>query len=165
MVLNMRPQRISGCFKTLTIWLCLAGLAQAADLPHASDLKGLGEKARKEARPIVVVIVREDCPFCRLLEEEVIWPMIRSGDYLSHISLGLIDLDDDELLRDFDGKMKSTTTFADQYGVWLTPTVLFLGPEGEQLEKPLVGTRLIDYYWFDLDEAIASGRKQLAEKY
>ncbi|MDX1335341.1 MAG: thioredoxin fold domain-containing protein [Gammaproteobacteria bacterium] len=161
----MRPQRITDFFKTLTVWLFLSGLAQAADLPYARDLQNWGEKAAKEARPIVVVIVREDCAFCRLLEEEVIWPMIRSGDYLPHISLGLIDLDDSELIRDFDGKMKSTTTFANQYDVWLTPTVMFLGPEGEALEKPLVGTRLIDYYWFDLDEAIASGRKQLAEKY
>ena len=161
----MRPIRLFNLLLMLSAWLSLVGLSHAAELPYAKDLKDWGMKARKESRPIVIVVVREDCPFCRLLEEEVIWPMIRSGDYLPHISLGLVDLDAGKLLRDFDGQLKTADEFAARYGVWLTPTVLFLGAEGEELAEPLIGTRLIDYYWADLDASIDSGQQQLKDRY
>jgi thioredoxin-related protein len=161
----MRPQNRYTLLLILVSWLLMSTPVLAGGLPMIKDLKDWGAKARTEARPIVIVVVREDCPFCRLLEEEVIWPMIRSGDYLPRISLGLVDLDAGKLIRDFDGQMITADEFAARYGVWLTPTVLFLGAEGEELAEPLIGTRLIDYYWVDLDSSIDSVQQQLKDRH
>ena len=59
----------------------------------------------------------------------------------------------------FDGK---ATTAAAQVAAWkagFTPTVLFLGPAGQDLAERLVGLASTDFYGAYLDERLAQARK------
>ena len=57
-------------------------------------------------------------------------------------------------IKDFDGSKVSAASFMEQYGVVVTPTVLFLGSSGEELSERLVGYQSADFYWQYLLEGI-----------
>jgi hypothetical protein len=61
--------------------------------------------------------------------------------------------------------MQKSRDFAYGYGVTLTPTLLFLGPDGEELASRRVGVGNMEYYHYLLDrgieEALLKLRRQL----
>ena len=61
----------------------------------------------------------------------------------------------------FDGK---PTTVAAQVKAWnatFTPTVLFLGSQGQELAERLVGIAVPDFYGAYLDQRLVTARKAL----
>ena len=124
-------------------------------IPRFHDLARLGERARREGRLIVVMVARSDCPYCRLLEREVFRPMIKGRDFADEILLGELFIDPGETLVDFGGRRLSAEKYIGQrYGVRLTPTVLFLAPDGRELAKRMVGVNTLEMYFYYLSETI-----------
>ena len=66
-----------------------------------------------------------------------------------------------ETLVDFDGRSMSTSEFASRYGVSLTPTLLFLNSEGEEMSEKLVGIWSEDFYGGFIDNRIDEARERL----
>lgn len=147
----------------LTLAVSSAAWAQShtSNLPQASDLNRLGKSAEQQQAPIVLVVVSDGCPYCQLLEEEILRPMQLSGEYDNKIQLQVLNLNQSDHRLDFDGKSRSPREIADRYHVRLVPTLLFLGPKGEELAERLTGISVIDYYWGYLDQAIEEARGKL----
>ena len=55
------------------------------------------------------------------------------------------------------GAITSHAAFAGRHAVRFAPTVLILGPRGEQLAAPLIGFGTADYYGYYLGERIDTG--------
>ena len=151
--------------KTLLLSLLVSGAAWAQShditLPQVSDLNTLGKTAEQQQTPIVLVVVSDGCPYCQLLEEEILRPMQLSGEYDKKIHLQVLNQNHSNYSLDFDGKARSPGEIAERYHVRLVPTVLFLGPKGEELAERLTGVGVIDYYWGYLDQAIEEARGKL----
>jgi hypothetical protein len=71
-------------------------------------------------------------------------------------------IDSEETLRDFSGAPVTGAELAARYGVKLTPIVVFLGPEGEELAERMIGISSPDYYGAYLDEHIATALQQMS---
>ena len=70
----------------LVVWATLACAEETAQyppvaVPDAADLAGTGALSRARQLPIMLVFSADDCPYCRLLEEEFLKPMLISGEY------------------------------------------------------------------------------------
>ena len=62
------------------------------------------------------------------------------------------------------GFMGENTTPAEQARLWkarFAPTVLFLGPKGQELAERLVGVAVPDFYGDSLDARLMEARKRL----
>jgi hypothetical protein len=59
-------------------------------------------------------------------------------------------------IRDFKGRDLDNSQFAYGYDVYLTPTLLFLGPDGRELTKRIVGINTPEFYFYYVDQAIQS---------
>ncbi len=141
---------------------CYNGAMNEPAIPRFHDLARLGERARHEGRLIVMMVARSDCPYCRLLEREVFRPMIKGRDFADQILLGELFIDPGETLVDFQGRRKAAEKFAkERYGVTLTPTVLFLGPDGRELAKRMVGVNTLEMYFYYLSETIRQALARL----
>ena len=66
-------------------------------------------------------------------------------------------------MRDFAGRFLTGARFASRYGVYLTPTLLFLGPDGRELSRRIVGINTPELFGWYLDKAIDEARGALAE--
>ena len=151
--------------------LTLAAAAAAGEpprVPVAADLAAAGRAAEGSGRALVLVFSSSDCGYCHVLDREILEPMLRSGEYDGTVLIRKVMLDPGESVRDFGGREVETHRLADRYGVFVTPTVLFVDAAGHELAPRLVGINTVELYGAYLDEAIAQavarvrGRDRLA---
>ena len=143
--------------------LLLAGqaLATTPGVSPVEDLAALGERARHGRMPILLVVSRDDCPYCKLLKREILEPMLLSGDYSGRVLIRELLVDSYAPVRDFDGETVSSDAVASRYGARLTPTVLFLDHRGRELAEPMIGINTVEFYGHYLDATIDAARVRL----
>jgi thioredoxin-related protein len=137
--------------------------AASLEIPQAMDLKKQGQVAKRRHTPVMLVIISDSCPYCQKLEEEILRPLLLSGEYDDRIQLQVLNQDRPDYRVDFDGKKRSPDVIAARYEVQLVPTVLLLGPDGEELAERLIGINVVDFYWAYLELAIEEASSKLRE--
>jgi thioredoxin-related protein len=115
-------------------------------------------------KPLMLIFSAEHCFFCERLKENIIKPMLRSGDYDSRVLIRITELDGHDSIEGVDGKPIDPPDLARAYGVRVTPTVLMLGPDGKEVAPRQLGINNEDYYGVYLDEAIAEAIGSMAGK-
>jgi thioredoxin-related protein len=154
----------------LRLWLVLALIApsyakdagtQEVYVPLAKDLNAIGNLAQQKQLPILLLVAAEWCSYCTLIQDEFLEPMIKSGNYDDKVLIRVMYMDSGETLRSFEGDPVPADQLAARYKVKLTPTVLFLGPNGEELAPRIVGISSPDYYGAYLDQHIEAAAEQL----
>ena len=103
----------------------------------------------------------EYCGYCRQLEQDFLMPMQRNSDYDDKILIRSVSMSDYEYLVDFEGRSVSNAEFASQYGVSVTPTLVFLDSNGVELTEKLVGFWSLDYFGGFIDNSIDEARENL----
>ena len=147
---------------TMAAGLALSALgvspAVAAEtaLPVPTSLPGAAALAAGRGEPLVLLVSLPGCPYCELVRRSYLLP----GRRESGLQAWQVDSTNATTpLISFDGK---TSTAAAQVKLWkatFTPTVLFLGPQGQELALRLVGAGIPDFYGAYLDERLDTARK------
>jgi len=147
------------------ILACVIALTAAArgpaDVTLARDLASDAREARESRRVVVVLFSTAGCPWCERVREEYLKPILANPADSERVVVREVDIDGREALTDFDGTATTHAAFAAHRKVRFVPTVMILGPGGEQLAAPLVGFTTADYYGYFLDERIAEGLAKL----
>ena len=104
----------------------ISASSNAHELISATDLSLDAQLLGKGNRILMIEFASESCGYCRLLEEEFLKPMLRSSEYGDKVVIRTISLSDNDTLADFKGNAVSANEFAKKYGVFVTPTLLFL---------------------------------------
>lgn len=112
----------------------------------------------------MLLVSQEDCPYCHLIKEEIIRPMILGGDFEDDILIRELFIDAGETVIDFQGMELEAADFAHGYDVYLTPTLLFLDAKGRQMAKQMVGINTVEMYWYYLSETLRSAIEKLQGK-
>ena len=131
------------------------------EVPRVDDLAAFGWQARRRRLPIVLLVSRSDCPYCAQLKDEVLNPMVKSREYDDRALLGELMLDAEEPLRGFNGEYEDRDEFASRHDTDLTPTLLFLAPDGTELAPRIRGINTVELFGYYLDRAIVSARARL----
>jgi thiol:disulfide interchange protein len=130
-------------------------------VPLATDLAADGKLAREKRVPILVLMAAEYCTYCKVVEKDFLKPMMISGQYQGKVLMRVLYIDGHQPIKDFDGAAVSPQDLAARYRVQLTPTVLFLGPNGQELAERLVGISSRDFYGAYVDRDIDTARSKL----
>lgn len=130
-------------------------------LRRANDLKTFALGASRRHVPIALMISSTECPYCDRLKAEVFGPLLKNKADASKINLLELLIDVDDSLRDFDGKLTTASAFAKRYKATLTPTVLFLAPDGSELAEPMVGVPNYDFYPWYFDQRVELATERL----
>lgn len=149
---------------TIIIVMLLSLVASAADsatIPVASDLQADAQTSRQRQIPIMLVVTRRDCGYCKLLKRTVVHPMVISGEYVDRVLIREVIIDGENNLVDFDGTTISPFAVANRYDALLTPTVLLVGHDGHVLVDKLIGISNEDMYLWYLDRALADAAQIL----
>ena len=141
--------------------LCLfvVTAVQAEILPYVkvrevTDLQAVGQEARGRKLPILIMFSIQGCPYCDVVREEFLKPMLRSGDYDDRVIMLELYSDSYTQLRDFNGQLISSNELTQRYKAGFAPTVVFLDSRGNELAERLIGITTRDFYGGFLDEAI-----------
>lgn len=123
-------------------------------LPIFTDLQAVADEARQRGLPILIMFSMNGCGYCIVVEEEFLKPMLRSGDYTDRVIMGMVKFDGVSSVRDFDGRDIPVGDLAVRYGAPVTPTVIFVSPDGKELAPKIIGMTTVDFYGGDLDIGI-----------
>ena len=147
--------------------VCLGLLAslplRAADvkLTDLTDLQTDANHAEQQQLPILVMFSASYCSYCSIVKDEFLKPMLLSGDYTDKVIIRVLEIDSGDDIRDLDGNLVDPAVVADRYNIQLTPTLAFVGANGEELSERMIGVTTIDFYGGYLDDAIKQSLKRL----
>ncbi len=131
-------------------------------IPSASDLAADSRESARRGVPILLVVTRVECGFCETLKREILRPMVMAGDHPERVLIRELNLDSSAPLTGFDGQPASCWSVASGYDAMFSPTVLLVGPGGEELADRIVGINTPEMYGWYLDQAIRSATRALA---
>ncbi len=177
--LNKRSLMVKLSKLILLLWLPALGWAQGyggeydyedddaeQSLPYVeiidvNDLEALGREARAEGKVILLEMSASYCGYCRTLEDNIIKPMLRSGDYTDYVLIRRLHIDSHYGLRDFNGSKTSPSKFSLRHNVQLTPTLLFLDGEGKEVSERILGVNTLEMYGAYVDKALQQGHQKI----
>lgn len=135
-----------------------AAALKPVEVPEVSNFKAESSWMRHKQVPMLLLVSASYCGYCEIVKEHWLKPMLRSGDYDDRVLIRKIELDSYKTLVDFDGSTIGVKEFAFREGAPLTPTVLFLGPDGDQVAEPILGVPdAEEYFGAYLESSIEEG--------
>jgi len=123
----------------------------------AKDFSSLATEARQSEKIIMLEVTASYCGYCGTLEEEIIKPMMRSGDYEKNVLIRQLEMDSPYMIKDFTGNEMTTAALAQEYKIKITPTLLFLDADGNEAAERIMGVYSLDFFGAFVDAAIVKG--------
>ncbi len=153
-------------FPALVLTLISGALwaSAAIQVPLGKQLQQDARSSAHSDRPIMLVFAARYCHYCELLEEEILRPMLLSGDYEQQVIMRKLLVDSDLPIEDFDGHQRKPAELSRRYGIKVTPTVLFVDAAGNELAERMVGINTVEMYGGYLDAAIEEARGKLVNR-
>lgn len=166
--MNPQPQALT---PILLLWIATLtaanfALAEERALEEASDFQALQKEMQEKKLPLLLAFRADYCGYCAQLEREYLEPMVKSGDYTNRILIRRFSMDKEETITDFNGEHPDAGEFAHRYKASLTPTLVFLNAQGDEIAERLLGYSSPDFYGAYLENSIeaayqsVNGKKQ-----
>lgn len=118
------------------------------------DLHADSQLAKQRHLPLLIIFSQDYCSFCEKLKDEIIQPMLISGDYEDKVIIRELLIDSSQDIVDFHGDRINPGDIFSRYQLYVTPSLLLLDSNGNELAERQIGINTIDYYGYYLDEAI-----------
>lgn len=157
-----RPRRERLLSRRQALALALLALPMAvaraeSALPRPASLRDAAAAAVERGRPLVLLASLPGCPYCERIRLSHLLPLARElGDGVVQIDVG-----SNVALLDFKGRPTTHDAVATLLRSRFTPTVMFVGRDGEELAERLVGAGLPDFYGALLDQRLETARLAL----
>lgn len=121
---------------------------------EVSNFEALSKQMKQNDMGLVMMLHAEDCSYCEMMDEKILSPMERSGEYKERVFIRKLQIDKPENVTDFQGNQVSAFKVADAYDSRLTPTLVFLDSNGEEQAVKIIGINSIDLFSASVDEQI-----------
>jgi len=154
-------------FQLIALFLILPASASGDSQVRLVEVKNLAADARlahSREMPILLLVSQDHCPFCTQIKREILHPMIISREYEGRLLMREIFIDFGSRVIDFNGNERDSSQFTGSYGVYLTPTLLFLGPDGKELAERIVGIQTPELFFYYVDNAVQDAITALRKK-
>ena len=133
-------------------------LAKDTALPVPASLPQTALAAKANGQPLVLLISLPGCVYCELVRRSYLLPLLSE----SGLQAWQLDVSNrSSPLMGFDGKPTTAAAQANAWKATFTPTVVFLGSQGQELAERLVGIAVPDFYGAYLEQRLATARKAL----
>ena len=132
---------------------------KGAELQATEDLKSLLLESRSKKLPVLLMFSEMGCPYCGVIEEDFLNPMILSGQYEDKVIIRKITYSNYKTIKDLKGNPVKITKITDKYNISFYPTIIFLDSKGSEIAERIVGLSTPDYFGYVLDEAILKAVK------
>lgn len=119
-----------------------------------NDFEKLSQQMKEEKRGLVLMLHAEHCPYCVLMDEEILSPMVLSGEYDKRVFIRKLQIDEARDVKNFTGQTVEPSDISGDYNAMLTPTLVFLDHEGKEIAKQMVGINTVELFGAYLDNEI-----------
>lgn len=126
-----------GLLGTLLL-LSTTAVAQSA-FATVKDMARLKQQAAQADLPIVLLFTAEDCSYCDAMRQQYLIPMSHTEKYAELALFRQLYVESFSFLRNEDGELVGGDQISLRYGVDITPTVLFINAQGEEVAERIIG--------------------------
>lgn len=123
-------------------------------LIEENNFQQLSKEMKEKNLGLVLMLHAEHCPYCALMENEILSPMVRSGEYDKKVLIRKLQIDEARDVIDFSGKTVEPSDISGRYNAFLTPTLVFLDYQGNERIKQMVGINTVEMFGAYLDVEI-----------
>ena len=116
-----------------------------------NDFQKLSQKMEQQSKGLLLMLHAEHCSYCQLMDEEILSPMVKSGEYEKRIFIRKLQIDEARDVINFSGKEVEPSDISDVYNTQLTPTLVFLNHEGKEMAEQMVGINTVELFGAYLD--------------
>ncbi len=142
-------------FSLLLIMLSFNSLSsEESTLVEENDFQQLSQQMKEKSLGLLLMLHAEHCPYCELMENEILSPMVKSGDYDDRIFIRKLQIDEARDVKDFSGNTVEPSDISDVYNTRLTPTLVFLDYKGNERVQQMVGINTVEIFGAYLDAEI-----------
>lgn len=153
-----------GILFTLFIFFLATSFVSANNkLEDVTDFQALAKEMKEKNIGLLLEFNAAYCHFCLQLEEDILNPMLISGDYDDRILIKKLALDSNAPIIGFNGEKTSGAKFARELNVELTPTLVFLDYKGNEIAERMLGINTPEMYGAYVDASIEEAEKLLGE--
>ncbi|WFE69602.1 thioredoxin fold domain-containing protein [Thiomicrospira sp. R3] len=135
-------------FIGLSLFLIFASFQHKAqaNLAELTDFHWVSQQARAQNIPIMLMFTGPHCEFCSQLERTVFNPMIRGGMYEGYaLYMRKVSELHQEIRFNADERITKGNMMR-MYRADVTPTVIFVDPNGIPVAEPMIGSMEIQLY-------------------
>ena len=132
------------------------------EIKSVENFASLTKQAKQNGKVILLEMAATYCGYCKTLEEEVIKPMLRSGEY-EHVLIRKLNIDSHYPMKDLNGKKSSPFELSSKMGVYVTPTLLFLDGNGDEVGERIVGVNTLELYGDYVEASLQQGQARLLQ--
>ena len=133
-------------------------LAKDTALPVPVSLRQAALQAKAKGQPMVLLISLPGCVYCELVRRSYLMPLLPE----SGLQAWQLDVNNTRAaLTGFDGRPTHAAAQAKAWKATFTPTVLFLGSQGQELAERLVGIAVPEFFGAFLTERLETARQAL----
>lgn len=127
-------------------------------LPTPRSLRAAAQAVAERGEPLIVMITLRGCVYCDLVRNSYLHPLMREGKAFAV----QIDLQDRASpVQDFEGATTTPAALAERWKIGLTPTLLFVGPDGRERAPRLEGVSSTDFYGEYLNQRLETARQSI----
>ena len=123
-------------------------------VPEEQNFQQLAKQMKQKDMGLLLMLHAEDCHYCELMDEKILSPMVRSGEYKKRIFLRKLQIDKEDQITDFTGKLRPAYKVIENYDSQLTPTLVFLNYKGEEKALNVIGLDNMDLIGGLIDQQI-----------
>lgn len=124
------------------------------EIIEEDDLQALGKQMQAKQLGVMIMFHASYCEYCERLEEDLLLPMLRSGEYDEKVFIRKIQIDSNDELINFNGQTLTTAQISTLYGASMTPTLVFLDAAGEEQSERILGYTTPDFFSAYVDQGI-----------
>jgi thioredoxin-related protein len=136
----------------------LPAFAAQRELPTSNSLQNDIAIAVKKSKPLVVLVSLDHCPFCKIARENYLIPLIAEQS----IPVVQVNTGHATAIVDAHGHRTTHSELIKTWQIKVTPTVLFLGKNGQEIAPRLEGGSSSDFYGAYLDERVRTAHSAAA---
>ena len=128
--------------------------SEESTLVEENDFQQLSQQMKEKSLGLLLMLHAEHCPYCELMENEILSPMVKSGDYDDRIFIRKLQIDEARDVKDFSGNTVEPSDISDVYNTRLTPTLVFLDYKGNDRVQQMVWINTVEIFGAYLDAEI-----------
>lgn len=133
--------------------------ASASLLPLSRDLPAEVAGAMRRGQALVVLVSLHGCVYCERVRRSHLLPLLSEGQAVVQL-----DMNSAASLVDFQQRATVHGEMVRRWQIKLAPTVLFLGPGGQELAERMEGAYQADFYGAYLEQRLNAASQRIAER-
>lgn len=143
---------------------CTDSSANQNKVIEASNFSEVAGLMKRSEKVLLLAFHAEHCAYCRQLEKDFLAPMQLNKSDQTKVIIRQLDVGSYRQIIDFDGRNISVEDFAARYKIQMTPTMVFLDANGNELVERIIGINTPSLFGGYIDDAIDQSLEKIRGK-